>query len=578
MISHGTGIEKRKNTHPGPWQKKRLTLKRKDDMRLIYLTDMHDAFKNLERLLNETHADIYLIGGDLIYSVFPSHAKAWKFIALQEYFQKIRKMQDREEDLYTIAIDLLSANAGGEDGQIRQAENYVKLSQEARKRLLTKYDALAETFSRFSEKQIIVIPGNYDMDLDLTPLKDRNLHLRSMEFCGMKISGYGGAAVSTPGVPDHLGVQFREGPRKGTFFSEPYEFFKKEKPDICLLHQPPYGFLDTLKGQGSVGSVGIRNFIDEEAPKVVFSGHVHEAWGCRYRRGTFFLNPSNFGKYVEIHQVKKGGYFFDLILESGEFHVATLRKLDSRQILDLADYMLRDGELKKLVLDEYQINRLTGQAPRQNHIRSVSRFRRVKQFFLNYETEESRRMIRELRGIYRDIGSRGMHVAFDLLGSLNFGIADRGSDIDLIVYLRGEECLADPNDACSVPQPLKAVFDALRDGLMEIEVCDSLDLDRVEKAIRNEDSNDTHLQRFAFYRSICRPVNLRLIKEVESLLLDKPAFRRKLAAMVREYIRIMISSFRHIYSFKKYQTRLIEKGIRMPTEISDHLEKYLQKA
>lgn len=48
--------------------------------------------------------------------------------------------------------------------------------------------------------------------------------------------------------------------------------------------------------------------------------------------------------------------------------------------------------------------------------------------------------------------------------------------------------------------------------------------------------------------------------------------------MVREYIRIMISSFRHIYSFKKYQTRLIEKGIRMPKEISDLLGKYLQKA
>lgn len=559
-------------------RRSRPILKRKDDMRIIYLTDIHDAFKNLERLLSETRADIYLIGGDLIYSVFPSHAKAWKFIALQEYFQKIRKMQDREGDLYTIAAEMLSSNARADDEQIRQAENYVKLSDEARKRLLDKYDALAETFSGFSEKRIVVIPGNYDMDLDLTPLKDRNLHLRSMEFRDMKISGYGGAAVSTPGVPDHLCVRFREGQRAGTFFSEPYEFFKKEKPDICLLHHPPYGFLDTLQGQGSVGSVGIRNFIDEEAPKVVLSGHVHEAWGCRYRQGTFFLNPSNFGKYVEIHQIKEGGYFFDLILESGEFHVATLRKLDARQTLDLADYVLRDGELRKLALDEHQINRLTGQAPRQNHIRSVSRFRRVKQFFLNYETEESRRMIRELRGIYRDIGNRGMHVAFDLLGSLNFGIADRGSDIDLIVYLRGEECLTDPNDACSIPQPLQAVFEALRAGHMEIEVCDSLDLDRVEKAIRNEDSNDTQLQRFAFYRSICRPVNLRLIKEVESLLLDKPALRKKLAAMVREYIRIMISSFRHIYSFKKYQTRLIEKGIRMPKEISDLLGKYLQKA
>ena len=110
-------------------RRSRPILKRKDDMRIIYLTDIHDAFKNLERLLSETRADIYLIGGDLIYSVFPSHAKAWKFIALQEYFQKIRKMQDREEDLYKIAVDMLSSNARAEDEQIRQAENYIRSLQ-----------------------------------------------------------------------------------------------------------------------------------------------------------------------------------------------------------------------------------------------------------------------------------------------------------------------------------------------------------------------------------------------------------------------------------------------------------------
>ncbi|MBN1614515.1 MAG: metallophosphoesterase [Deltaproteobacteria bacterium] len=554
------------------------TLVRAREMRIIYVTDIHDAFANLERLLQRTMADLYLIAGDLTYIIFPSYDKAWEFMGLQEYLLKIKKNEKAEGTLYGISRDILGTDNGGSEERRRSAVAYIRQSDEAQRRLRAKYDKLAGIFSRFSDRHIAAIPGNYDMDLRETSLKDWNLHLDSVEFDGLKISGYGGAPVQTPGVPDHIGVRFNEGYRDGEFFSEPYDYFKKERPDIAVTHQPPYGFMDTLAPKGHVGSIGIRNFIDERPPKIVFSGHIHEAWGCRYSGGVFFLNPSNFGRFVEVNRVKKGGYFFDLIVERGDLQVATLRKLEGERILDLADYMLRDGELRKLVLDERRISELSRQAPRESHIRSISRFRRLKQFFLSHENEASRRMIQDLRVIYRDIEKRGMHVAFDLLGSLNFGIAEPSSDVDLIVYLRGEECRPDPNDACSIPQPLQAVFDELRRRRMEIDVCDSLDLDRIERAIRAEDLEDSHLQRFAFYRSVCRPVNLRLIKEVENLFLDHPALRRKLETAVREYVRIMISSARHIYSFKKYQSRLMEKGIRMPEEIAEVLNKYLREA
>ena len=547
-------------------------------MRIVYLTDIHDAFKNLEQVMQMTNADIYLIAGDLIYSLFPSYAKAWNFIELQDYFLKIKKDTALDGSLYKIAKDIIRLENRGTEEQTLKAVAYVMLSDDAQRRLRLKYERLATIFSKFGGKQIAVIPGNYDMDLNFTALRNWNLHHKSMEFDNMKISGYGGAGVVTPGVPDHLIVPFNEEHRDGKLLSEPYNFFKNEKPDILLIHQPPYGFMDTVPQYGNIGSVGIRNFIDESPPHIVLSGHLHEAWGCRYYQGTFFLNPSNFGRYVEVNRVKKGGYFFDLIIENKEFQVATLRKLEGTSILDLADYMLTEGELRKLILDEYHINKLSSQTQRESHIRSISRFRRVKKFFLGHETEVSRRMIRELRMIYRELKERGMRVAFDLLGSLNFGIANSGSDIDLIVYLRGEECLPDPNDACIIPLPLQAVFDELKKHHLEIEVCDSLDLDRVQKAILAEDLNDAHLQRFAFYRTTCRPVNLRLIKEVENLLLLRPTLQRKLEASVREYIRIMISSVRHIYSFKKYQSRLIEKGIKMPEEIADLLSKYLKEA
>ncbi|MBN1665422.1 MAG: metallophosphoesterase [Deltaproteobacteria bacterium] len=546
-------------------------------MRIIYLTDIHDAFKNLEQVMRMTNADLYLIAGDLLYTLFPSYDKAWKFIELQEYFQKYKKDHAHEGTLYKIAKSFIHRENHDTDDRFDKAVAYVMLSDDAKKRMRKKYETIACVLSKFQGKQMALIPGNYDMDLNFTALREWNLHLKSMEIDSLKISGYGGAGVATPGVPDHLSVPFNESRETGELVSEPYDFFKKEKPDILLIHHPPYGFMDTLPRHGNIGSIGIRNFIDESPPRIVFCGHIHEAWGCRYHQGTFFLNPSNFGRFVEVSRVKKGGYFFDLIIENKAFQVATLRKLEGNHILDLADYTFTEGELKKLILDEYHINKLTSQTQRESHIRSVSRFRRVKKFFLGHETDESKHMIGELRTIYRDMKKQGMNVAFDLLGSLNFGIANPGSDIDLIVYLRGEKCKPDQNDSCTIPRPLQTVFDELQKHHIEIEVCDSLDRDRVKAAIFSGDLNDGHLQRFAFYRATCRPINLRLIKEVENLLLQRPMLRKKLEADVKEYIRIIVSTTRHLDSFKKYQSRLIEKGIRMPDEIADLLKKYLKE-
>jgi Icc-related predicted phosphoesterase len=550
-----------------------------DTMRIVYVTDIHDAFTPLAELIDKTDANLYLIGGDLVYAIFPTQAKFWEFINIRQYLLRTARADDEGRSLYERA-QATASTASGDAGEEyrRKSAAYIALCDEAERRLLVKYEKLAAIFSAFPGKHFAVIPGNYDMDLCDTALRGWDIHRKSLHCGGMIIAGYGGARVVMDFVPDHLGVRFDEKNEKNGLSSEPYRFFKKERPEILLIHHPPYGFLDTLPGHGSIGSPGIRKYIDEEAPKVVFSGHIHEMWGCLYSRGTFFLNPSNFGRFAEVSQIKKGGYFFDLIVEEGEFSVATLRKQEGRRIVDLADYVPRDGELGKVILDEPGIKRLSSQAPRENHIRVISRFNRVKKFFLGHETAASKHMIEELRGIYRDMGKRGIGIAFDLLGSLNFGIAEQGSDIDLIVYLRGEECRPDPNDACSVPPPLQMVFDELRNRHLEIEVCDSLDLDRIEKALRAGDADDGHLQRFAFYRAICRPVNLRLIKEVENLLLYRPALRKKLETTVREYIRIMISSVRHIYSFKKYESRLIEKGIRMPEEIADLLRRYLKEA
>jgi len=185
-------------------------------------------------------------------------------------------------------------------------------------------------------------------------------------------------------------------------------------------------------------------------------------------------------------------------------------------------------------------------------------------------------LVHQLREVYRDIAKQGMEVAFDLLGSVSYGMAEKGSDMDLVVYLREKDCMLDDLDTCKIPRPLAAVFKALEERELSIEVCDSLDLDRVRRAIEQEDGQDGQLQRFIFYRIVCRPVNLRLIKGVENLLLGKERFRKEVEKDLKGYLEILVSSVRHVSSFEKYKSRLRERGIPLAPDVEDAIRHYLR--
>jgi len=169
-------------------------------------------------------------------------------------------------------------------------------------------------------------------------------------------------------------------------------------------------------------------------------------------------------------------------------------------------------------------------------------------------------------------------IPFDLLGSVSFGMAEAHSDLDLVVYMRSRDCVLDEEDTCGVPRPLRAVFEAFRQKGIETEVCDSIDIERVMEAIMREDSEDGQLQRFIFYRSVCRPVNLRLIKKAENLLLSREAFRREVEESLKDYLEILVSSVRHVQSFDKYRSRLTERGIEIPADIEGAIRNYLRRS
>ena len=543
------------------------------DMRIIFTADVHHAFKRVEELLDLTESDLYLITGDLVSRAFFKYETSWRFMELEQIMKGERLRQNRNDSLYTLASDLLKHNETS--AFVSQAREYLSLSLQAEAHLQKTYTRLENIFANHPQKRIFVLPGNYDMDLRQTDLALRDLHLNSVDLEGWRVAGYGGAGVETPGMPDHLQVSYEDSliPQNR---SDIFEFFKKNHPDIVVLHQPVYGFLDNLPGQGHSGNARIRDYVAGSSVKLILSGHVHEQWGAVMDEGAIFLNPSNFGTTIEVSRVRQGGFFFDIRIKSEEVDRATLCQLQRGRIYEIIEYQFTRNVVDRIILDEKRYTRLGGKAPKTRHIEPIRQFQRVKSFFLGYETPETKKLIKELEGIQTCIQEQGMEVAFDLLGSLSFGMAQDNSDMDLVVYMRAQDCILDDEDTCGVPRPLAAVMKELEERHLEIEVCDSMDLDRIRQAIEDEDKNDGQLQRFIFYRLVCRPINIRLIKSVENLLLEHEEFRQRIEEGLQEHLDILVSSVRHIKSFDKYKSRLREKGVEISEDVEEAIRNYLR--
>lgn len=540
-------------------------------MRILFLTDIHDDFGAVEKLLQKVKADLYLLAGDLVYRIFPTQRTAWKFLQLQERFSGISQnpasSNRRAEPAW--------GPQGSPSWAAREAKDYLRLCQMAQNRMLASYEKLKEILQNHGNLNIKVLPGNYDMDLSQTPLAPWNLHLQVFELRGIRFAGYGGANIFTPGVPQHLQIKFREKQASEGLCSEPLEFFRSINPHVLVVHQPPYGILDKLEGLGPAGSMGIRQYLEEARPLAVLCGHMHHQWGVLRLGETWCLNPSNFGSVAEVSGMRRGGYFLDLGLDLGGVSWAMIRQIRQERILDVVHYEPRGGKIREVILDEGCYRAMGGLVKRPKHTKPFGLLGRVRSFFLSHETPQSKLLVSRLRAVYRALEAEGIHVAFDLLGSLGLGMALEGSDMDLVVYLRGLGCHADEQDVCRTPEPLARLLKELDVKGIKAEICDSIDLDRVEQAIRQLDKEDGQLQRFIFYRAVCRPVNLRLIKDVENNFLGKEAFRKSVEKRLEEHLKILVSSGRHLASWEKYKSRLREMGVEMPSKIQEALKEYL---
>jgi len=122
---------------------------------------------------------------------------------------------------------------------------------------------------------------------------------------GMKIVGLGG---SNP-----------------TIFNTPFEISEEEilsslEPlsdgvTVLMVHAPAFGHLDTIPSGMMVGSESIRTIVDRYKPKVVLSGHIHEARGIKECDGVLFLNPGSAKEgYAALLTVDDSGAKAELLI------------------------------------------------------------------------------------------------------------------------------------------------------------------------------------------------------------------------------------------------------------------------
>lgn len=128
-----------------------------------------------------------------------------------------------------------------------------------------------------------IIPGNNESANVLEILhRARNYaHEKRFELKeGYNIVGFG---FSNP-TPFHTPGEMKD--------DEIYAKLGKLKIDaktILLVHAPPYGLLDDIKGN-HVGSQAIRRIIEEKQPYMVFCGHLHEVIGVVRLGKTLIVN------------------------------------------------------------------------------------------------------------------------------------------------------------------------------------------------------------------------------------------------------------------------------------------------
>ncbi|MFW5771463.1 MAG: metallophosphoesterase [Spirochaetota bacterium] len=553
-------------------------------MRIIYCTDVHGAFERVKELLYDTIADIYIISGDIIDIPFYNMESAIRYHELQTYFHGIQRQMEREDIVVEDFVDeLLEMPTSTEEIQ-EAGTKFQQYTIRARRVMQQKYKVLENLFSLKKQAAIYTLPGNYDMDFKFTSLHERDLHMHWYQLGDLKIAGYGGADIFTAGIPERYVVPYRAGIGVDDRKNEMYKFFKAVKPSIIVTHQPAHGIHDWLSPIGPSGSPALRTYCENNPVLLCCTGHIHRAWGFKEYEGTVYLNPSPFGDVTTVSgDVSEGGFFYLVDIEDEVVNSVTFKKIFNGRVHDIAEYSHGKKGWEERIIDQHRYDarkrneNVDMKVEKFSHIPEIELFNEIKNFFRMFQTGETEQRVDRLEEVVKRLEPKIENLAMDVVGSVNVGLSQPSSDIDVVLYLRCDrDCPDNVNDCASNRNAEKMIRDALEEEY-NFEIIDCVNLNEVEKGIRQKNYESEVTQRFVAYRSICRPINYRVIAPVEDLLNEDIEFRKELEGSIRSYFQIFVATTKHVNSFKKYENRLKTIGIHLPDAIRDKIRMYLQQ-
>ena len=554
-------------------------------LRIVYLTDIHGDFERTKSLLSETLADVYIISGDLIDIPFYSMETSIRYHELQSYFHGLRMRMNKEDVLLEdFVARLLEDPDVGEEAE-REGTKYQQYTIRARRVMQQKYKLLKNIISMKIKSQVLCLPGNYDMDLKFTSLHENDLHLHRYQVEDLCICGYGGADVWTPGIPQRYIVQYHAGMGVRETENEMYRFFRAVKPGIIVAHQPAYGIHDRSTSGGPFGSPTLRRYCETQQVLLCLTGHAHDSWGVSFQDDTLFLNPSNFGVVTEpTGEVSEGGFFYQIEIERGKPTGIIFKKLCEDRIHDVADYFPSKGRWVEEIIDQERYSALKKRVNydtkeiKYSHIPQIQLFKEIKQFYRMFQTKETEERVDKLEEVVHFLEDKIQgDIAMDVMGSVNVGLSQPGSDIDFVLYLR---CSSDCNvgfGQCSFFRTAEAMVKGIMGGEYDFQIMDCVDLNLVERSIAEKNYECETLQRFVAYRSICRPINYRVIAPLEDMLNQDMAFRKEVEGSIKSYIQIFTNTSQHLRSLRKYESRLNAIGIKLPDSIKRTIKQYLDQ-
>ena len=143
--------------------------------------------------------------------------------------------------------------------------------------------------------------GNMDQAVVQTWLDSQGLgiHTRAVELApGLGLMGVGFSTITPFGTPSEVPDQ-----QLGLWLHEALAQAQVFDRLVLAVHNPPHDTLtDRISSGAHVGSLAVRQFIEQAQPQLCLTGHIHESRGVDHLGQTTIINPGDLahGGYVRL--------------------------------------------------------------------------------------------------------------------------------------------------------------------------------------------------------------------------------------------------------------------------------------